>query len=356
MESIKEISLQLNNVCNLKCKYCFATPQSVAGASFEMYKELINFVKTLPLKDNLSFTYCGGEPSLVNDQIRIAHKNLSKLNRDLDIKLKFGMYTNGTNLCTALEKNVMNGYLNPEICSVSWDGCHTTSRSRYSRFGNRFNDYYYICQITSLGLSGLGNDVLVRTALTPDTIDDMHDSVKFLLECGCYKWEYYYLMDCEDYRDEKFIEKFKVEMQKIIDLENFDKNFEFYNHQRFIEDMKKENRTKHLGCGTLGQTLYISSNGDVFPCGFFSDDCKYGNIKRLGNIRDPFDQKKMDTFISEYKELTMCNYKECGNFQCFECPGTVSSRPGDTEEYKATQVCKLRTAERELFLSNYISK
>jgi sulfatase maturation enzyme AslB (radical SAM superfamily) len=322
---------------------------------FSRYDDLINYIQTLPLGDNLNIVFCGCEPSLVCNEIENAYKRIKRVEKYIDVNVNFGLYTNGTNIEQVLAL-VDKGILKCDISNVSWDGIYSASKSRKSK-NSLYNDNFFNNKIKLLGQSGYGQDILVRSAVSLNTIDHLSKSLLYLLEQGCKKWEYYFLTDCDDYRTTEFALKFEQQLITISEIYNKHK-FDFFNlylmyHAKNIVPNELKHNVKFIGCGSLGETLNIDYDGSVYPCGFYCPSCSNHDSCCFGDISGEFDVNKMKKFISQYKNQPLCDFKNCDNFQCFECPEVVKYRQGETFEYKSSQICGIRTLETEIFNKHY---
>jgi len=312
---------------------------------------MVNILSKLPLDEDLEFKVTGGEPSLFCDDIRYAYKKLSKLERTKDIKINFTTISNGTNMEGLIEL-MDEGILRSWGCKYSWDGVFSASRSRKPK-NSRYNDKFFNDKIETIGRSRYKDDILVRIALTPNTVSHLYTSFKFALDAGCNKLEYYYLTDCEAYKDENFIAAAKRQFEKIATLK-LDYNFTYSNWDAlyFTEYCldKDKDRLRSIACRHLGRSLYIEMDGEISPCGFFSKDAVFeGCSLSIGNIKDGFYEDKVKSFIDQYKEAPMCHNMQCANLHCFECPATNLFRTGYMQN-KLYQTCTLRSIEREIFL------
>lgn len=355
MNNLREISVQISAYCNCDCSYCFQRKDAKnCMDKLTRLNELVEFIKTLPLKEELLISITG-EPSLFCDVIENLYKRIKKVERHKDTRIKFGTFTNGTNIEGILSL-INKDILDVHSCKFSWDGVES-SKTRPSKIAGQ-DSTFFNRKLLILGQSKFSKDILVRTALHPDTIDTLYESVKFLLLTGCRKWEYYFLTDCEGYRTNEFIYKLGYQLERIAKLYYEYPDFQYYNWDRlyYTEVLLPDihGKLKSIGCGHLGETIYISKEGEVFPCGFFSQDCKYCDTKLcFGDIKDPFNPKAMDSFTKDYQHQLICDYQNCKNLQCFECPGLVKHRTEGDLKYKTTQVCRARDKERETFLSNH---
>lgn len=351
--TIKEITFKISPYCNLNCEYCFQTYDSKTKTNkFNLYDEMVEFICKLPLDDRLEFKMTGGESSLFCDDIRAAYKKLRKIERRVDTRIFCTTISNGTNMEGLLEL-MDEGVLDPTGCKFSWDGIYSCSRSRKPK-NKTYTDEFFNDKVKLIGQSKFKNDLLIRTALTPNTVDNLYESLCFVLDSGCTKWEYYYLTDCDEYTTPEFVEKFKKQIELIAQEYN-KRQFNYYNWDtlaftELVLPKTSNDKVRSIGCRHLGKSLYIAEDGGVYPCGFFVPDSSYCsdcNFK-IGDIFSGFSKENIDKFIKEYTAIPMCDWQYCDNMHCFECPALTKYKTGNMK-YKLCQACNLRTAEREVF-------
>lgn len=348
--NISAITFKVGTYCNLNCKYCFQK-YAIKETSdvFHNIDSLLYFLSKpeLTYSDRLEFKLTGGEPTLYYNKILEAYKILSKLERYKPIKTYFSTISNGTNIDTLLSL-FDEGILEPYSCKVSWDGIYGISKSRLSK-NITFNDKVLNDNIIKLGNSKYGKDVLVRIALTEDTVNDLYESFIFALDAGCRKIEYYFITDYEQYLDKSFIETLKEQLIKIYSIKT---PFLWSNRETllFSKVLSKNFFNRFITCRHLGKMLYIEQNGDISPCGFFSKDaiCADCNLI-IGNIYKGFYKNEIINFIKEYEKANSC-YKSdtCNNFHCFECPAMSLYRYNNMRE-KLYQTCAIHTLEKDIF-------
>lgn len=350
--NITAVTFKIGQYCNLNCEYCFQKYDTKESCNkFTMYDEMVNFLAKLPLDEELEFKVTGGEPSLYCDEMRYAYNKLSKLERLKDTKIHFTTISNGTNMEGLIEL-MDEGILIPWGCKYSWDGIFSASMSRKPK-NKEYDDDFFIDKLNIIGNSKYKDHILIRMALTPNTVDYLYANFVAALFSGCTKLEYYYLTDCEDYLDEKFIAKAKYQFEKIAKLKQ-SSNFTYSNwdalyFSEYCVDREKD-RLRSIACRHLGRSLYVEMNGDIAPCGFFSKDAMFEGCELyIGNIKDGFHEDKVKSFIDQYNEVPMCYNKQCGNLHCFECPATNLFRTGHMQN-KLYQTCTLRSIERDIFL------
>jgi len=352
---ISAITFKIGTYCDLDCVYCFQKHDvKTKSTTFDKYDDVVKFLSNplITVADRLEIKVTGGEPSLYVDEIREAYKKLKKLERVKNTTLYFTSIFNGTRIKDMISL-MDDGILDSYGCKLSWDGIYSSSRSRLTKI-DAYDDEYFKNVVRTLGKSKYGKDVLVRIALTPDTIGDMVESFRFALECGCTKLEYYYLTDCEIYKSETFRTKFIDMLNGIIQLKK-EYEFNWANWETLeISSLldKDKDLLRSINCRHLGKMLYIEQDGMIAPCGFFSSDAIFkGCTYYIGDIYHGFYRKKIEKFIEMYKQVPMCGNSGCTNLHCFECPATNLYRTEEMQS-KLYQTCVLRSLEKLYYNNN----
>ena len=278
--NINHITLGISNGCNLKCKYCFCADFGPPIDGFTRFDELLEFLKYLPLEDEVTLIFAGGEVTLFEDNIYLAYESISKFNRSLNNVFHYGIYTNGTNLKVLIDL-IDERILDSTRCAISWDGL--------TGHNIRINSENTIGQLLEFGKTGYGKDVLVRTAINSASVENLYESVKYLLSIGCTKWEYYYLTDADYYKDPEFIQEFSDQISDLmlaygegyLQIQNVDT----YLYTKYILPHNEQNRLRSISCRHLGTSLYIDMDGTIYPCGFFTKDAVFDDaIYSIGTI------------------------------------------------------------------------
>ena len=349
---INEITFKISPYCNLDCEYCFQKYDTkTVHLFFDKFDELLEFLKKLPIGPKLEVKLTGGETSLYPDQIRLAYKKLKKLERYKNTEVIFTTISNGTNM-KALIELFDEGILDPWGSKISWDGIYSASKSRKPK-NKLYTDSYFNNNIKLLGQSKYADKVLVRTALTKNTVGNLCESALFAFDAGCTKWEYYYLTDADYYKDPEFIQEFSDQISDLmlaygegyLQIQNVDT----YLYTKYILPHNEQNRLRSISCRHLGTSLYIDMDGTIYPCGFFTKDAVFDDaIYSIGTITEGFDFFKLRDFCDEYFQAPMCINTSCNSYHCFECPAVAKYRTGKLQN-KLMQACGLRHQESIIF-------
>ena len=363
---IKRINMSISYLCNLNCTYCFLSQESrLENTEFTRFDDLYNFLLTVNLDKLVKVNLASGELTLKPSLVRKVCRVFRKVERVRDVVFQFGMYSNGTNP-DVLISLLRDGTFTPGLTSVSWDGI----ASEVTR--NNYNHSYTIddgmININKIYGSGYANDIVVRTAITKDLLylNSLERAVPLVQFLEFYtkviNWEYYFLLDDDDYRNPNLIPYFKNFIDQCIGL------YRASNYRLKIYNMRKLDETysntlpdiareKKLWCHSIDGAIDITIDGKVTQCGSFTPNYVYGfkNLDMFDDISQPFNESKiiqiaMDNCINCKK----CDFMNCGNKHCHECSRIIPYRWGSDFEYKAKQVCALRTVEREEFLKDMI--
>ena len=359
-ERFDALVYKVSEYCNLDCVYCFQKHDvKERTRGFTYFDELIKLLITLPLADDFEVKVTGGESSLHCDKIRQDYKKFKKLERYKETTINMTTISNGSNIGGLIDL-WDDHILDPWGCKISWDGIYSASKSRKPKNIGVFNDDYFNKAIIDLGRSDYHDKVLVRTACTPDTIDNLYDAYKFALDNGCYKWEYYPLSDCDYYKDPDFLKKFEEQLYYI-----FEENAREENDDKLVANVDTMLYTKYAGvkdklraisCRHLGHFLHVSIDGSLYPCGYFSDDAFYENqTVKIGDVFTGLYPDVIESFSKEYSQTPMCSISEddgCKCYHCFECPA-VSKFYKNNLQNKMRQQCAMRHIESKVFNDVY---
>lgn len=360
-DEISVLGLRVTNFCNLNCKYCYQHEYvKNETTKFTDYKALNKFLIKLPLAPRVSFMLSGGEPSLSVDELRNACKQINKVRRYKDTKFCYNVFTNGSKL-KELIGLMDEGYIEPYFFHLSWDGLHSASRSRLVK-NKAYDDEFFNKNIKYLGTlcNEYREGINIRTAATRDTIDELFDDYRFVVENGCKHWEYYVINDEKVFEEDDFISKTEEQLRKIFLYAREHKIAEYIiNIENMLymcyNDIKMDfqSRRRWVTCRHLGTTLFFNPQGEIFPCSLSDDISKvHDEDTNFGNIYEGLDKTKMENFVADYNKPPSCGMmykgKPCHALHCFECMVTCKHCAGSLES-KLRNQCELRHMEMRLF-------
>lgn len=318
-DKISNIVIKISNRCDLNCPFCFEK-DTMFAEPFNDYLSLYNFLYKVPLDTNTNIKFIGGEPLVEVYEMINCIRILKRLERVKDVTLHFGMTTNG-NMPDKFRYIVNSGLMHPSNIRISWDGKRKTI----------FN------------LQKYGNYVTVRIPLIEETVSNLSEYFEDLLYCDFKNLEYFHLVEYPMYEDEEFLDTVEQELLKIKELQT-KYEFRFINQESMIETNVF---ARSVTCRHLGNTLYITTNGDIYPCGLFSRDSIYSTDFYIGNIYKGFFKDRLKLFIDEYKNTTR-TCTGCSNYHCFECPAVTYFYKRNMFE-RQLYSCELNNIEKKIF-------
>lgn len=352
---INRISIKVTDFCNLDCIYCHQS-KNIKNSSntFKCYDKLYDFLMSLPLADEVDVLVTGGEISIRLDEFRKIEKILRRIESSKDIRFILSVVTNGTNL-PAILKIVNAGRMRPDSVTVSWDGIYSYSKSRKGKLPNLSDDLFNN-NIKLIVDNNYSEFINIAFAITPNTIDNMVDSLNYALDVGLRNFSFYYIHEAS-YLDKEFIDKFTNALDEVarIFVETYDKpstRFRYFNWQNMYSRYRLSDASflAKTSCVKLGNSIHIDIDGAVYPCTFFSDH----KSMQIGHILEGFYFDRMELFKEEYFKKPTCNYGKCKNEHCFECPASnyITNKGMNN---RTLNTCHLLDIEREIFFK-YIDK
>ncbi|MCM1160874.1 MAG: radical SAM protein [Roseburia sp.] len=328
---LSRLVLNISNVCNMKCKYCYA-----GGGT---YGDKESFMNTSILEKILEFFYkCyenieiiqlfGGEPTLNMEVINHVCRYVKHNKKSTAIT----MVTNGTNLTDELIECIFENqiYVTVSIdCKELHDNLRpfNSGKGTYEIIKNNINKLYLKTgqpnqvEITYTKMhdqQGISIHRLIES-LKKDLVFDISAHVTPV----CTK-DPNYKLDTP----ERFFESIN-DYYKYIGSEN---QIHYSYVDRFLEPLSKHSKSKIICGGGIG-TIAVDGKGNIYPCFYFVNNPEFiiGNV-----IIDNYEQLKQNIRNMQNKYISYNRYesekcKDCfANTICFGCMGVNYSMTGDT--------------------------
>ncbi len=310
---LEEIDLYVTNKCNLKCKFCSVKAGSyIDEIPLPRIKEIIDEAIQYGLQD-LHLT--GGEPTLRADLEEIIEYAVSK-------KLNVRLITNGT----LLTKKRLDSMYNHGLRSImiSLDGneeYHDKVRGVKGTFKKALETVKYAkdkgmyTRVNSVAWKDNREDILNLLEIFNEMKIDVY-SIFLGSPLG------YAITQKDNTINSKDWRKYCDEVRELVRKNNFytkvvmEKGF-LYSEEDPEQVLSLGGRGR--GCYKITEYtdfLLIRSNGDVYPCVFFSNESEpIGNIYKntLKEINDKFKKNELYKKYGEYPEkcLLCKNVKYC---------------------------------------------
>lgn len=283
------IKLDVNNRCNLKCKFCFVKKGS----------EELDLTHIFRLIDSLTIgkiEIMGGEP-LLRENILYIIRYIKKNG------LECSLFTNATLISKRMASDLKNAGLDSVVVTLSSD-----SESVHDNL-TRVQGSWKKTVEGIKNLVDVGIKTSTRTVIMSKNINRLKEIDAFSKKIGATPLFFRYIprskKDPLAVRDNKRLEK----VRKWVLYEKSPA------HGKFIGNMLA---LIGRGCGGGYNLLSVKSNGDVTPCPFM-EDIILGNIKNK-NIRDIFKtrfrNKEFREFFYPAKDCTACSLVNMCNSGC----------------------------------------
>lgn len=345
------MTLEINQRCNLRCKYCYLGEKDGSKMTYEIACKAIDnaFKHTAIHKDRtLWIDFVGGEPLLDFDMIHSLVEYVNRKNEETDYKLLFSFTTNAT-------------IFNPEILDfllennfsvkVSIDGDQNvndanridrTGKGSYERI---LSNLHYFKDFERKS----GRYVQVTNVITGNNYEKYFDTLVYLtkeldfkiidtaIDVG-YHWT--------DQEIDVIAENIRKSFDYFIEAasENHGFRWEFADK---VVNFEKE-RKKFYSCGAGIVSAYIRTDGGIYACP--------GNLDpsvQLGTVQDGLNKQK----IYQLKHFEKINNSQCQSCEiskyCTEqsCIMQNLAVMGDINT-PIPIMCRLRKLAYELYINN----
>lgn len=311
--------LNITNMCNLGCRYCYANggtykssegimSEEVAEKALNQAYEKFGSIHTIQI--------FGGEPTMNMPVIRFICKYITKRNESSEEKSQIGIVTNGTLFTDEFIQLVKDYHIgvtvsydgNPEvndIMRVYKNGTPTAAvilenmkKLRKSTGEPTLIEVTYNRHHTDLGVSIMD--------ITKHIHKELGDVPIHIVPAG------------GDETCDFTLKNRKAFIQSIDDMFNEAGDFRHLNQytyslvERFLTALITKNYNKRI-CDAGTGTLSVSINGDVYPCFLFTDD----NRLCMGNVmvENVFESEQFQKIFSRFEHFNKDENEECR--RCF---------------------------------------
>lgn len=332
-EPLSNISLNVAQVCNLSCVYCYGVDGEYGlkgKMNEETAKKSIDFLIN-ESKDQkaISITFFGGEPllnfPLVKKSVAYAKEQAEKNGK----KITFSITTNGTKF-----SKEVNAFLNENKFSVmvSFDGDKETQDKNRPFRGGKGSYENTLPKIKEFLESRNGN-ATARATVTNHT-SDLKYLKKSLKDIGFRSANATVATVSDFANDNRGVSTISLEdemMRDVFEADNIEskeilssikerKNLSEFRTSKIFNFifLLKEKRKSKFACGVGRKMVGVAINGDVYPCHRFVGDDKF----KLGNVKD-FDSssraKYSESYVDNHPVCSKCWAKyQCGGGGCIQ--------------------------------------
>lgn len=293
--------VEITEKCNLNCPYCYMdAPQEGTELSLEVFSELINELNNMNIS---TISISGGEPLLNSNFKEILEKTL---NYDFDVNL----VTNGTLLNEEIMDIIEKGNITTQFSIDSVD------REIYKK--SRGKDKLEDVKKNLIKLSNRNIDLILAATLTVINQNNIFDLIDFCLENKISNLHIGELIPEGRSKNNNSIKNVNLSdlLEKLYEFQK--ENFERISIdiiEQFIYPIFYDEKIKYYCNALKGNTIEISSEGDVMICGGIRDKTELGNIheKNIKEIYKESQLRKFNISVDDIEECKDCEYKYiCG--------------------------------------------
>lgn len=292
-------TIYMTTGCNFKCKYCYENYKKCNQLDGTKLIDTIEFIMNYSKRDKILLDFLGGEPLLKKDLIYNAVEYIKRNYSDRIVK--YYITTNGSLLD---DKFIEFMQENSFTIRLSFDGNKKThDLNRVAKDGNSCYENI-LKNIEKVKNSGIA--YAVRMTVAENTVPYMYENICFLHERGLNN--ICMIMDVNLKLTEQ---RMKILEQQVKKITKYYIN-EYIKGNKFSLD-QFDGKLLNVLCDFGGKfcmcnagitNFKIMPNGDIYPCGFLTNDKKFaiGNISTSINI-----EKAHNIAISNYdKENRAC--------------------------------------------------
>lgn len=323
----------MTTACNFRCSYCYEDYENKCQLNEKSLRETLDFIFNYGKSEKISLNFFGGEPLLEKELI---YQSIDYIKTHYPKRfVKYYITTNGSliddDFVDLMKENLFN-------VRLSFDGNKLThDLNRISADGE---SCYEKIEANIYKVQNSGLSFTVRMTITHNTIPHMFENICYLHEQGLSNIGM--IVDVHLKLSENLKRKFEVQVEKIVDyyLQEYDKGSKIVIDQfdGKLLDFMCDFGNCFIMCDAGISNFKIMPNGDIYPCGFLTNDSQfiigdiYGgvDIQKSNKIAmSLFD--KHDLKCAECQIKSFCHGMKCG-YMNFINTGKVNI-PSDSECY-----------------------
>ena len=292
MSKAPDLSLNVSQQCNMRCRYCFVDPTKISrervcekNMSFEIADQSIRWYKAFR-GGAVRISLFGGEP-LVN--LNMVKRLISKYKEDNEVT--FSLVTNGT----LLDEELIRFCVAKKVdLFVSLDG-NREQNDLMRKMANGDSSHDLVLEKMNLLPSDYFQTVKAMMTITKHT-NSLYESIRYVIDCGF------------SYLALSFIKGNEAFVETAVDLKRWDLDISkvsvmayegWLNRNRFIEPFAT------IFDNIAGkEMLFVQPDGCISPCYRFVTHI-WGNVYREGINRER--QQKFLAYKQVYRDIT-CSY------------------------------------------------
>lgn len=322
--TIREVTVLVTEKCNFNCTYCYQWSKTGKDIDPLLAKKGIQYAfDNSP--DELTITFSGGEPLLSYPLVEKCIYYLKKKGLEQNKNIHFALITNGS----LIDDTVLE-FLNKNHFEVhfSFDVYLKDQPGELDKFKVGKTVLRKLIKSLDIQLS-------TNTVFTPETVNEIFDSVQFLHKEGIKQVGI--SLDQTSYWDNRSLQIFRQQLEKTEDLVIS----EYHKSGKIIVDYFDIREPSGINtCGAAGERMTIAPDGSLWGCPAFYfldwektvepiDDYRYGYVQDLEN---GYLEEQLITVKSHYKKLKTDNFRT-DNRKCFLCDHLQECRLCPAQKY-----------------------
>jgi uncharacterized protein len=299
---LRSLSLNVAQVCNLGCSYCYAQQGSfgskaTAGMSWDIARQaLTRLVSAAGRGERVKVAFLGGEPLSHRALLRKATEFAVVRAQERQVRIGFAITTNGT---LVRPDDAAFFARHGFAVTVSMDGA-ADQHDRLRPFRNGSGSYRRIVEnLSPLLAYGAAMQVSARVTVTPANLA-LRDILDHLLGLGFHSVGFSPVLKAPVVADELKGADIEVLLQQMIECGRAYTSKMIAGEPYPFANMQTAMRELHRGthrpypCGAGAGYFGVSAEGNLFACHRFIDDA----AGAMGNLRDGIDREAQRRWLS----------------------------------------------------------
>lgn len=279
---VSTFSLNLSQICNLRCTYCGAGDGSYGSQKFRADPELVTkqlkgFISRLSPGKTFTVQFVGGEPLLFPQDLFAITQSAKELALESSVNVQFSVVTNGTRI-----DKKMAQFLGQESfqVSLSWDGpSDVQNQFRPGKSGGESS------KEVEVGIEHLQSVRSELRSLHVNSVMGKHnqDVVKSYQFLKSYDFDLYNFGFAAEAEDQLASKNYVQNMKNLADLvyerEGLNSLARILPFGRFLRALDDQTPVKNF-CGAGKSFVHSDTKGHLYACNWFSGISK----ERLGYL------------------------------------------------------------------------
>ncbi len=289
------VTLELNQICNLRCTYCYLGEKNGEQMKYETAERAIDlaFKNTRIHRDKkLWIDFIGGEPLISFEMIRKLVTYIENKNKCYQYHLIYSTTTNATLISEEIMEYLSEKDFNLKI---SLDGAKDVNdRNRISLDGVSVHDsIMQRMHLLKLYEEKTHRYVQVTNVITKNNFREYYQSLRYLTDCLEFKIIDSSIDTTVNWSGEELSEFEKIlqcSLEYYILRASLQKGFHWGFARMMVGCQSRKERFYTCGGGII--SIYVRTDGSIFACpGNLMPEVSIGNVD-IGYYKDKFSQLK----------------------------------------------------------------